>query len=80
LPGKGKAPELGPQEPLPDNLVNLGPPAECTWQMQKELDQTVLKRLEEAKATEKKKKKDSEEEKKEEKKRQKALELFRKHK
>jgi hypothetical protein len=48
--------------------------------MQKELDRTLLKRLEEAKATEKKKKKDSEEEKKEEKKRQKALELFRKHK
>jgi hypothetical protein len=56
-PGKGEAPEPGAKQPLPQELVSIGPPAQCTRQMQKELEQTLLKRLEEAKAAEKKKKK-----------------------
>ncbi len=37
-PGKGKAPEPEPQQPLPNDLVDFGSPAQRTWQMQKELD------------------------------------------
>jgi hypothetical protein len=75
-PGKGKTPEPVAKQPLPHELVSIGPPAQCTRQMQKELDRTLLKRLEVAKAAEKKKKKEN----KEEKKRQKLLKLLRKEK
>ncbi len=75
-PGKGKAPDSGPQQPIPHQVVDLGPPAQRTFQMQKEFGRTLLKRLEEAKAAEKRKKKEVEEEKK----RQKTLELFHKYK
>ncbi len=57
-------------------MVDLGPPAQRTRQMQKEFDRTLLKRLEEAKAAEKRKKKEI----KEKEKRQKTLELFHKYK
>jgi len=75
-PGKGKAPDLEPQQPIPHQVVDPGPPAQRTRQMQKEFDRTLLKRLEEAKAAEKKRKKETEEKRK----RQKTVELFHKYK
>ncbi len=47
---KGATPELVAKQPLPHELVSIGPPAQCTQQMQKELDQTLLRRYEEAEA------------------------------
>jgi hypothetical protein len=55
-PRKGATPELGAKQPLPHELVSIGPPAHCTRPMQKELDLTLLRSYEEAKALEKKRK------------------------
>jgi hypothetical protein len=62
-PGKGTPPKLGTEQLVSPDLVNTGPPAQRTRQMQKELNQTLLKWYEEAKALEKKKKKDIKKEK-----------------
>jgi hypothetical protein len=39
-------------------LAEAGPPSQRTWQMEKDLEKTLLKRYEEAKALEKKKKRE----------------------
>jgi hypothetical protein len=56
-------PKLGPQESFPHLLARGGPPSEHTRQMKEDLEKTLLKRYDEAKALEKKKKKDIKKEK-----------------
>jgi hypothetical protein len=57
-PGKGAAEKPGPSKSFPNGLAEAGPPSQWTRQMEKELEKTLLKRYEEAKALEKKRKKD----------------------
>jgi hypothetical protein len=56
--GEGAAKIPGPSKPLQHVLAEAGPPSQRTRQMEKELEKTLLKRYEEAKALEKKKKKE----------------------
>jgi hypothetical protein len=56
--GEGAAKVLGAAKPFPRQLAEAGPPSQRTRQMQKDLEQTLLKRYEESKALEKKKKKE----------------------
>jgi hypothetical protein len=54
--GEGAAKISGAEKPLQHELADAGPPLQRTWQMQKDLEKTLLKRYEESKALEKKKK------------------------
>jgi hypothetical protein len=54
--GEGAAKIPGPSKLLQHSLAGAGPPSQRTRQMEKELEKTLLKRYEEAKALEKKKK------------------------
>ena len=56
--GEGATKIPGPSKPLQHILAEAGPPSQRTRQMEKELEKTLLKRYEEAKALEKKKKKE----------------------
>jgi hypothetical protein len=56
--GAAKIPRV--TKPLQHFLAEAGPPSQRTQQMEKELEKTLLKRYEEAKALEKKKKKEKE--------------------
>jgi hypothetical protein len=58
--GKGAAKVPGTSKPIQHLLAEAGPPSPKTRQMEKELEKTLLKRYEEAKALEKKKKKEKE--------------------
>jgi hypothetical protein len=58
---------LSPKSPKPQLSppgATAGPPSQCTWQMEKDLANTLYKRLLEAEALEKKKKKELKKEKK----------------
>ncbi len=56
--GKGAAKIPGAGKLLQHELAEAGPPSQRTRQMQKDLEQTLLKRYEESKALEKKRKKE----------------------
>jgi hypothetical protein len=56
--GEEAAKILGEEKPFHHQLAEAGPPSQRTWQMQKDLEKTLLKRYEESKALEKKKKKE----------------------
>jgi hypothetical protein len=56
--GEGAAKIPGPSKLIQHDLAKAGPPSQRTRQMEKELEKTLLKRYEEAKALEKKKKKE----------------------
>jgi hypothetical protein len=58
LPGKGASEKTRPSKPFHHSLAKAGPPLQRTRQMEKELEKTLLKRYEEAKALEKKQKKE----------------------
>jgi hypothetical protein len=60
--GEGAAKISGAEKPLQHELADTGPPSQRTWQMQKGLEKTLLKRYEESKALEKKKKKENKKE------------------
>jgi hypothetical protein len=56
--GEGATKIPGPSKFLQHGLAEAGPPSQRTRQMEKELEKTLLKRYEKAKALEKKKKKE----------------------
>jgi hypothetical protein len=56
--GEGATKVFGATKPFPHQLAKAGPPSQQTRQMQKDLEQTLLKRYEESKALEKRKKKE----------------------
>jgi hypothetical protein len=58
--GEGATEKPGPSKLFQHQLAEAGPPSQRTRQMEKELEKTLLKRYEEAKALEKKKKKERE--------------------
>ncbi len=53
--GEGATKVFGATKSFPHQLAEAIPPSQRTWQMQKDLEQTLLKRYEESKALEKKK-------------------------
>jgi hypothetical protein len=58
--GEGAAKKPWSPKALQHQLAEAGPPTQRTWQMEKELEKTLLKHYEEAKALEKKEKKEKE--------------------
>jgi hypothetical protein len=58
--GEGAAKKPWSPKALQHQLAEAGPPSQLNQQMEKELEKTLLKRNEEAKALEKKKKKEKE--------------------
>jgi hypothetical protein len=56
--GEGATKVPGPPKLFQHGLAEAGPPSQRTRQMEKDLETTLLKRYEEAKALEKKKKKE----------------------
>jgi hypothetical protein len=57
--GEGAAKVPGPSKLFQHGLAEAGPPSQRTRQMEKDLEKTLLKRYEEAKALEKKKKRET---------------------
>jgi hypothetical protein len=60
LPGEGLAEKPRPSKSFPHSLAKARPSSQRTQQMEKDLQVTLLKRYEEAKALEKKRKKEKE--------------------
>jgi hypothetical protein len=56
--GEGAVKIPRPEKFVQHELADVRPPSQRTWQMQKDLEKTLLKRYEESKALEKKKRKE----------------------